>query len=60
VKHETNNDLTVYKPKELEVDEVANRMSQVEFVDITNNGDELHKPFSLPLRDLRNIDGEVE
>ena len=59
-KHETRCNLTVYKPKELAVDEVANKMSQVEIVDITDNEDELHKPFSSPLRDLRNIGGEVE
>ena len=58
-KHETKCDLTVYKPKELEVDEAANKMSQVEIVDITDNEDELHRPFSSPLRDLRNIAGEM-
>ena len=58
-KHETKRDLTIYRPKELKGKELANRMAQVEFVDITDNEVELHQPFSSPLRDLRNIEGEV-
>lgn len=58
-KHETRCNLTVYKPKELAVNEGVNKMSQVEIVDITDNEEELHKPFSSPLRELRNIGGEV-
>ena len=59
-KHGTNGALTVYKPKEKDFQRnmAGEISSQVEFVGITDNMEEMHIPFASPLRDLRNLSGE--
>lgn len=60
-KHGTNGALTVYKPKEKDFQRnmAGEISSQVEFVGITDNMEEMHIPFASPLRDLRNLSGEI-